>query len=111
MYPIRTQSGLENTYEPSTYSQILAVELKQYLIPTLVLLSDPIILEVPTSRHPAMNLVAESLNVVIHRQILAELFDGIGVFVAGREHAEGHLDAFGVGGVDHGGVDFGDGGE
>ena len=48
---------------------------------------------------------------VVDAQGLAELGDGGCVLVAGREHAEGHFDTLGVGGIDHGRVDFGDGGE
>ena len=87
------------------------VEIEQDLIPTLIFLPDLLILQVATSSHPAMDLVAESLNVVFHAQSLAELFHRVFVLIAGREHAEGYFDAFGVSGIDHGGVDFGDVGE
>ncbi len=47
----------------------------------------------------------------LHRQGLTKLLHGVGVLVLGSQHAEGDFDALGVVGVDHGGVDFCDGGE
>ncbi len=90
---------------------MLVVEVEQHLVSTLVFLLDLFVLEVATSGHPAMDLVTEGLDVVFPAQGLAELFHCVRVLVAGGEHAEGYLDAFGVCGIDHGGVDFGDGGE
>lgn len=102
------------TFSPRNNSQMLAVKIQQHLVSPLVLLPDPLVLQVGARGHPAVDLVAEGLDVLCfaaRRKVLAERFHGVGVFVAGREHAEGDLDAFGVGGVDHGGVDFGGGGE
>lgn len=90
---------------------MLVVEVEQHLVPALVLLLDLLVLEIATSGHPAMNLVAEGFDVIVYAQGLAELFHRVRIFVAGCEHAEGYFDAFGVCGIDHGGVDFGDGGE
>ena len=90
---------------------MLAVEIEQHLVAPLVFLPGPLILQVAAGGHPAVDLVAKGLDVVLRAQVLAELRHRVGVFVAGREHAEGYLDAFGVVGVDHGGVDFGGGGE
>lgn len=101
----------QHTHEPSTYSQMLVVKVEQHLITTLILLLDLFILEVASSGHPSVDLVAKGLNVVLHTQRLPKLLDRIRVFVAGCEHAEGNLDALGVGRVDHCGVNFGDGGE
>lgn len=100
-----------DAHEPSAYSQMLAVKVEQHLVPTLILHLDLLVLEVATSRHPAMDLVTEGLDVVFHAQGLAELFHRVRIFVAGREHADRYLDAFGVCGIDHGGVDFRNGGE
>lgn len=58
-----------------------------------------------------MDLIAESLDVILHAQCLTKFLDRIRVFVTGCKHAEGYFDAFGIGGIDHGGVDFSDGGE
>lgn len=90
---------------------MLVVKVKQHLIPTFILLPDLLIFEIATSGHPAMDLVTEGLDVVFHTQRFAELFHRVRIFVAGCEHAEGYLDAFSVCRIDHGRVDFGDGGE
>ena len=108
---LSTHEGTRDAQEPSAYSQMLVVEVEQYLVPTLVLLLDLLVLEIATSGHPAMNLVTEGFDVVVYAQGLAELFHCVLIFVAGCEHAEGYFDAFGVRGIDHSGVDFGDSGE
>ena len=90
---------------------MLVVEIQQHAIPPLILLAHPLIFQIRARGHPAVELVAERLDVVGDAESLAELRHGGGVFVAGGEHAEGDLDPFGVGGVDHCGVDFGGGGE
>lgn len=90
---------------------MLVVEIEQHLVSALVLLLDLLVLEVTASGHPSMDLVAESLDVILHTQRLSKLLDCIRVFVAGCKHAEGNFDSFGVGGIDHCGMDFGDGGE
>lgn len=90
---------------------MLVVKIEQHLVSTLILLLDLLVLEVTTSGHPSMDLVAEGLDVVLHAQCLSKFLDCVRVFVAGCEHAEGNFDFFGIGGIDHGGVDFGDGGE
>ena len=90
---------------------MLAVKIQQHLVSALVLLLDPLVFQVTAGGHPAVDLVAKGLDVLCARQVLAERFHGVGVLVAGGEHAEGDLDALGVGGVDHGRVDFGGGGE
>ncbi len=109
--PVPHTKESQAAHEPSAYSQMLVVEIEQHLIATLILLPGPLILEVATGSHPAMHLVAEGLNVVFYGQGLAEFLHRVGVLVAGCEHADGYFDALGVGGIDHGGVDFGDGGE
>ena len=90
---------------------MLVVEIQQHAITPLILLPHPLVLQIRPRGHPAVDLVAERLDVVGHAQRLAEFLHGGGVFVAGGEHAEGDFDPFGVGGVDHRGVDFGGGGE
>lgn len=90
---------------------MLVVEIEQHLVSTLILLLDLLVLEITTSGHPSVDLVAEGLDVVLHAQCLSKFLDCVRVFVAGCEHAEGNFDSSGIGGVDHGGVDFGDGGE
>lgn len=58
-----------------------------------------------------MHLIPKRLNMALHRQGLAKLLHSVRILVLGRKHADGDSDAFGVVGVDHGRVDFGDGGE
>ncbi len=58
-----------------------------------------------------MHLIVKGLDMALHRQGLTKLLHGVGVLVLGSQHAEGDFDALGVVGVDHGGVDFCDGGE
>ena len=90
---------------------MLAVKFQQHLISPLVLLPHLLILQIATSGHPAVDLVAESFDVIFYGQALAEFLDGVGVFIARGEHAEGDFYLLGVGGIDHCRVDFGDGGE
>lgn len=55
-----------------------------------------------------MDLVAERLDVAGHaNEVALELLDLVGGFLARREQGHRDLDALGVGGVDHGGVDLG----
>ena len=58
-----------------------------------------------------MHLVAKGFDMALHGEFFFKALHSLGILVLGREHAEGDFDALGVFGVDHGGVDFGDGGE
>lgn len=53
-----------------------------------------------------MKLIAERLDVIVHRQVFLKGFDVIDVLVSGWEHDDGDLDMLAVLGVDHGGMDF-----
>ena len=112
--------------------QVLVVKVQQNLIPAFVLGLDTCVFQIaptaspisnhstnpsPSSNfplqkehspgsHPAVHLVAKGLNVALHGKFFLKLLYGFRVLVFGCKHAEGHLDALGVGGVDHGRVDF-----
>lgn len=58
-----------------------------------------------------MDLITKGFDMIRHFQRFAKLLHGLCVLVSGCEHAEWDGDAFGVFRVDHGGVDFGCGGE
>lgn len=63
------------------------------------------------SSHPPMDLIVERLNMTGHFQTLSELRDSLFVLISRCEHADWDFDALCVFGVDHGRVDFRDGGE
>lgn len=53
-----------------------------------------------------MNLVGKCLHVILHCQILLELFDVIDILALRREYADRDRDLCCIGGVEHGGVHF-----
>ena len=91
---------------PSEHSQILCKEVKQSLIPSLILALHSLILQIRPSSHPSVNLVIENLNVFLTRQISLEFLDVFCGLVSGCEHAERDLDVSCFGGIDHCGVAF-----
>lgn len=83
---------------------MLVEELQDSLVATLILLLDLGILQVRTGSHPAVDLGREGLHVVGDLQVGLERLNILRGLILGREHHEGHVDALGVVGVDHGGV-------
>lgn len=83
---------------------MLAEEVKQDLVTTLVLLLVLSVVQVGTSSHPAVDLSGEGLNVLGDLQVGTEGIDIGSGLVLGGKHGEGNLDRLGVVGVDHGGV-------
>ena len=49
-----------------------------------------------------MDLIAKSLDIILHSKVLLKGFDIVGVLVSRREDANGDFDVFGVLGIDHG---------
>lgn len=90
---------------------VLAKELEESLVSTLILGLDAVVAEVRAGSHPAVDLVVEALDVLGHGQGVLKLLDVVGGLIARGEHHEGHLDGRGVGGVHHGRVDRGGGAE
>lgn len=90
---------------------MLSKESQECLVATLVLLLHAWVLEVRARCHPAVDLVAEGLDVLGALQVRLELLDVVGRLVLGGEQAERDLDLLGVGRVDHGRVALGGGGE
>lgn len=88
---------------------MLVEELQDSLVATLILLLDLRVLQVRTGSHPAVDLGREGLHMVGDLQVGLERLDGLRGLVLGGEHDEGHVDALGVVGVDHGGVSLGGG--
>ena len=62
-------------------------------------------------RHPAMDLIAKGLDIVLDVQSLAELLHRLCVFISGSEQRDWHGDFLRVGGINHCGVHLGDSGE
>ena len=58
-----------------------------------------------------MYLVAKRLNVALYGERFLELLDGFRVLILGSEHAYWDFDTLGIIRIDHGGVDFCDGGK
>jgi len=86
---------------------MLRKELQQRLISSLILALNPLILQIRTRSHPAMNLISENLNMLLTLQVLLELLDILLEFIITGQHAKRDLDAFGFGGIDHCWVAFG----
>lgn len=86
-------------------------EGKDGLIAPLVLIEVALLAEIGAGGHPAVDLVTKDLDVLVNRESLFELVHIFGRLVTRGQHGERHLDAVGVGGVDHGRVDTSRGGE
>lgn len=83
---------------------MLVEEVQHSLVSTLILLAHLRVLQVRASRHPAVDLGREGLNVVGDLQVSLEGRDIIGRLVLRGESREGNVDVLGVVGVDHGRV-------
>lgn len=93
----------------SAHLQVLTKEAQKSLVAALILLLDSIVAQVGTGSHPAVNLIFEDLNVLRYLECVLELLDILGGLVAGSQQGNGDVDALGVGRIDHGRVDRGNG--
>ena len=90
---------------------MLLKESHQRLVPALILTPHPVIRQIATRGHEAVDLVAERVHLARHLQGLLERLDGLCTFVLGGKKTHGHSDVGSIGGVDHCRVGFGCGGE
>ena len=79
-------------------------EREDSLVAPLVLLLNLSVLQVGASRHPAVDLSREGLDVVRNRQVVFEALNVIGGLVLGSEHGHRDVHVLSVVGVDHSGV-------
>ena len=89
---------------PGADSHVLSKELQQSLIPTLILALNSSIIQISSSSHPSMNLVAKGLDMFLSLQVGLELLDVLRRFVSRCEHADRDLDVGCIIRVNHGGV-------
>ena len=90
---------------------MLMVEIQEHLVSAFILFLHLLVLKITTCSHPAVNLVAEGLNMLRCAQLRFEFLNGFDIFVARCEHAERDIDTLRVRGVDHGGVNLSGGAE
>ena len=103
LFPLLFPSSSPPPYTIPT-SQILPQELNHSLIAPLILSTNVIVFEVRARRHPAVDLVAEGLNVLGAGERGLVLLNVLSVLVLRREQAKGHLDFGRLGRVHHRGV-------
>lgn len=99
------------THSQCLLLHLLAEKLQKRLVSPLILRLDALILQVRSGSHPAVDLVAKSLNVVGNLERLLKLLDIRLILVLGCQQRKGDSEALGVGWVDHGGMGCGTGGE
>ena len=90
---------------------MLLEESHQRLIPALILAPHPVIRQIATGGHPAVDLVAERLHLARYLQRFLKRLDRLRVLVLGGKKAQGHGEVGSVGRIDHRRVSFCRGGE
>lgn len=88
---------------------VLAKKLQERLVASLILGLDPLVAQVGTRRHEAVDLVSKRLDMVGHLEILFKLLDILWGLILRRQEGKGDGDAFGISRVDRGGVSHGRG--
>ena len=83
---------------------VLPKELKNRLVSADILVLGALRVEVPTRRHPPVNLVLKDLDMLWSGKVALEFLDLVHGLVARCQHGERHLDGGGVLGFDHGRV-------
>lgn len=83
---------------------MLAEKLEHGFVTPLVFLGNPLILEVGAGSHPTVDLVAESLDMLVDLEAFAKLGHVVCTLILGSEHADGHVDLGGIGRVEEGRV-------
>lgn len=80
---------------------MLAEELQDRAVSALILLLDPLILQIAPGGHPPVDLVAKRLHMLRALQVRLELLHLGRVLVLGRQQRQRDADLLGLGRVDH----------
>lgn len=90
---------------------MLLKESQNLLVSILIRRLDLGIRQITSGRHPAVDLIRVCLHMLSSCEIGFELLDIVSWLIARRKTHEWDFDLLCVAGVDHGGMDFGGGGE